>query len=474
MNALTAPHSDDTPPDRTPRSIEAEAALLGAMLVENRLIDRAADRIDATVFHEELHGRIFTTIRDLYAQGKAVGPVTLKPYFENDPALKELGGLSYLARLTGESAGLVGFDTFIDQIADMAKRRRALSHIDAARETILDPATTPEQVMVAIERAVEIGSESDTTVQVSAQGAIDRFLSGYNSDKGGVRCGDIGNLDALMSALKPKQFIVMAARPGMGKTAVALSYAMGAAKNGHGVLFVSMEMSAEELAGRMIANWSFDSNPIDYSRIVNGWLNDGEIDRIRAYRDRMDQLPLRIIDTTRMTPARLSMHVRRWKRRFAADGITLDLVIVDYLQLMRTDRKGDNRFEAISEISQSLKEIAKDHKLAVMALSQLSREVEKRENKRPMLSDLRESGQIEQDADMVLFLLRNEYYLEQVKPKDDSPKLAEWQSDIDKVKDQIEFILAKRRNGRIGSATGRFVARHQAVRNPFASEWRDD
>jgi replicative DNA helicase len=248
----------------------------------------------------------------------------------------------------------------------------------------------------------------------------------------------------------------------MGKTACALSYALGAAARGHGVLFVSIEMGAEQLAERMAADLCLDSR-IPYADIRDRRLTSQQRMEVCRARDRLAAMPLQVIDKGGLTIGRLRILVRRWCRRFEARGQKLELVIVDYLQLLRADRKMD-RYETVTEISKSLKEMAKDNNLAVFALSQLSREVEKRPDKRPQLSDLRESGQVEQDADAVLFFLRPEYYLRTEEPAPNDPKHAEWQVALDKCQGRIELIAAKRRNGQTGSRVADFLGQFQAVR----------
>lgn len=248
-------------------------------------------------------------------------------------------------------------------------------------------------------------------------------------------------------------------------TALALSYALGAAKQGHGVLYVSLEMSSVELAARMAADLCFSSRmQIPFAKIRDGNLSRDERRHLAEAGQRMHQLPFQVVDVGSLNIGRLNMLVRRHARAMAAKGFSLDLVIVDYLQLLSPDSKGRSTYEAVSEVSRGLKALAKDNELAVFALAQLSRTVETRPDKRPQLSDLRDSGQIEQDADAVLFLMRQEYYLRQAEPEQDDVKRAEWEIALREVQGQIEFIVAKRRNGVTGSAKGAFHGAYQAVR----------
>lgn len=252
----------------------------------------------------------------------------------------------------------------------------------------------------------------------------------------------------------------------MGKTALALSYSIGAVRAGHGVLYVSLEMSGRELAARMASDLCFGSdNPIPFSNIRDGSLSPEYRSRIINAKNDMLARPFSVIDAGSLTMGRLNMLVRRHKRRMAAMGHKLELVVIDYLQLLHTDSKSRSNYEAVSEISRGLKAMAKDNDIAVFALAQLSREVEKRHDRRPQLSDLRDSGQIEQDADAVLFLLRQEYYLQQEEVPPLHKDYTNWQAKMAEFENKIEFIVAKRRNGITGRAMGKFYGKYQAVRD---------
>jgi replicative DNA helicase len=247
-------------------------------------------------------------------------------------------------------------------------------------------------------------------------------------------------------------------------TAVAVSYALGSAQNGHGVLFATLEMSSRELAGRMAADMCYrDGRGIPYGAIRKGSLDEWQRKQVTRAGQHMCTLPFQVVEKGNLTTGRLNMLIRRHKRRMEAKGQKLELVVVDYLQLMRPDRRG-SKYEDVSEVSMALKAMAMDHGVAIMALAQLSRLVEQRPDKRPQLSDLRDSGQIEQDADVVLFLLREEYYLRLTEPDESDPKRAGWEASMDTARNRIEFIVAKRRNGETGTAIGQFHGAFQAVR----------
>lgn len=453
-----------------PHNIEGESALIGALLRDNKLVDRVADIIRHEDFFEPLYGRIYSVILDCVSKGQQVSPVTLKPYFEHDEALSRLGGMGFLVRLTGDVAIIAPAKEIARQIADMAKRRRMIDGLSDTITLAHDNAEIAQIIDAADAVIVEAASEGDELYQPTGAQCIGDYLHDVENHKGGVLNGRIPELDELTGGLRGKQMVILAGRPGMGKTSVALSYSLGAAINGHGVLFISLEMSSSELAARMLSDLSCTNqgpmaSGIPYSRLISGDLTSGDRRDIKGIQEGLSELPFRVIDTGRLTIGRLAMIVRRYVRRMEAQGTPLSLVVVDYLQLLSTDQRSRSAYEGVSEISKALKQIAKDNDVAVLALAQLSREVEKRNDKRPMLSDLRDSGQIEQDADTVMFLLREEYYLKQEDERFmKADELDRHRVAVEQTRDRIEFICAKRRNGLTGSATGRFFGQFQAVR----------
>ncbi|MBH9537510.1 replicative DNA helicase [Novosphingopyxis sp. YJ-S2-01] len=438
-------------------NVEAEAAIIGAMLQDNRLIDRAADRLSGDDFSEPAYAGLFPIIAGEAAQGKNVNPITLRPWFDDTAHLMELTGRSGLA---------IGFGSFVDQVSDLSKRRRIAEGLQDAIGLANDGASSVDEVVECADAACMPHEAQEGVLQLSGADAAGRLLRSYDEPRYGVTCSTIKQFDDVAGKLRPKELVILAGRPGMGKTAVALSYALGAAQGGHGVLYTSLEMGADQLAGRMLADMCFDGQRgIFYSKIRDGDVGRDEISRLRDAEAMMQDMPLRILDAGKLTTGRLSMIVRRTKRRMEAKGEKLDLVIVDYLQLLHPDHKAGSVYEKVSEISMALKAIAKTHDVAVLALAQLSRGVESREGKRPQLSDLRDSGQIEQDADAVIFLLRQEYYLKQEEPEAGSKDYLDWKAEFEKSQGKIEFICAKRRNGTTGSAFGTFYGAYQAVRS---------
>ena len=455
---------------KLPRNVEAEAALLGAMLMENRVIDSLPAGLSPAHFFEPLHGRIFERTVALFGEGRAVTPVTLKPYFQDDEAMNLVGGVGYMAKLTGSGAGLIGAKDFAKQIMDLAILRELIevgrSMIEGASDTSasIDPAALIEDAEARLS-AVD-GSGSDERMTFSAGECAALSIGQWDKAPVGVQTGIMPALDEKLGVMAPYEMTVLAGRPGQGKTAEAVSHCIAVAKRtmdpdcqtGGGVAFVSLEMSGLQLGNRMISDMLAYSNPIPFKKIKEGWLNADERQRVMHAKAELDRIPLRVIQPRgAMTIPRLRGIVRRLKREFERIGHPLRLLVVDYLQLMESPgrSKGEaNRVQEVSAISRGLKTISMEYDLHVMALSQLSRQVESRDDKRPKLSDLRESGAIEQDADNVVFVYRPSYYHEQAKPQSGSKnyetEILNWEADREAIKDDCELIIAKCRNGEDG------------------------
>lgn len=447
-------------------NIETEAAFLGGLLTQNSLIGSFVDSITAEDFFEPLHGRIYSAIQRQESLRKPATAPFIAPYFEGDEALAKLGGNRYLARLTADGQGLTHPGAFAEQIVDLARRRKLRAGLLAAAAACGD----------AERNLADIASEADAAIQTQAinqsrhvtlaeaASALERALDEPDT---GVTCPLIPELDSLLGRLRPGRVYVVAGRPGMGKTTVALNYGRSAAQIGHGVQYISMEMSAEDLAGKAISEASFsgpDDIHVPHVGIEKRNLTSQQRRGMRATIGFLETLPFEIVDEGSMTIGRIRSRVRSCKRRMAAKGQRLDLVIVDYLQLANSDRAGRSIIETVTEVSRGLKAIAMEEQVAVMALAQLSRAVEQRADKRPTMSDLRESGQIEQDADAILFLLREEHYLKMSEPDIGSDARAAWEANFNRFAGMIEFILAKKRLGSTGTAYGRFHGVYQAVR----------
>jgi len=446
-------------------NIEAEAELLGTLMTNNAVIDMVADRVSPDDFAEPVHGLIYAAIVREASLGKASNPLTIKGHFEGGETLDPFGGPAYLMRLTGNCIGMTPRET-AEQVVDLAIRRRMREDLHLAASSCASLSTSLGEIVSQADAALSVSGKDDLHQPTGGE-CFDELLASFSAGRDGVRCNVIPPLDELLGPLRPKQLVIAAGRPGMGKTAMALSYSLGAAMSGHGVLFVSLEMSSTELAARMAADMCFDKVTgmgVPYSAIRDGDLHDSQKRAVAKNGSYMRSLPFQVVDAGYLTVGRLNMLIRRHARRMAAQGHKLELVVVDYLQLMSPDTKGRSNYEAVSEVSRALKAMAKDHSVAVLALAQLSREVEKRPDKRPQLSDLRDSGQIEQDADAVLFLLRQEYYLRQSEPEPNSAEHVQWETNLEAARGLIEFIVAKRRNGVTGQAFGQFHGAYQAVR----------
>lgn len=468
MNAVAKIETGNAVPQIA--AIETEAALLGALMQESRFIDRAADRLRPEDFAEPLFGRIFDAIVREYSLGGRPTPITLRPLFADDPGMAQLGGPGFLAQLTSSGAGLLGVREFVAQIEDLAARRRAHTALIAAATDIAGLEVPLGQAVDRADAALVSALDRRTETRTvsggqAAQNAIRRIEAIQAADgKVGARTG-IAELDNLLGGLEPGQLVIIAGRPGMGKTAVASSAALGLASSGLGTLFVSLEMSADELGTRMLADRCCKGrgNWIEFSRIREATVDRSEIAKLVQAEREIDALPLVIDDRGSATLGSIVLSVRRQKRRMEAQGRKLSVVFVDYLQLVQPNDRTRSQYEAVSEVSRGLKALAKDLDVSVVALAQLSRAVEQRGDKRPMLSDLRDSGQIEQDADAVVFLYRDEYYLERAKAKRGTEE--EHDEMLARSRGLITFICAKRRNGRTGDATAQYLTPYQAVRS---------
>lgn len=455
----------DPPAPRLIGNLEAEYCLLGALMQVNDLIDAIADRLDPQDFLEPLNGRIFAAIVKERSLGRNVSPVSIRPYFVDDPALAEVGGFGYLARMTGEAA--FGAHDLAGQIAELAARRRLIDGLEQSLDAVRDFDLPLEEVAAGVETALADAMADEGTVSaIHAGDAVAEFVEALDEPDNGVTSGVVPSLDLLLGKLRPADLCILAGRPGMGKTTLAQSYSLGAARDGHGVLFVSLEMHKRQLAAKFACDHLFDSqrDRVPFAAVVKRDLAPNQRQALARAAFALRELPLVIEDLPGVTIGRLARIVRRHVRRFAARGTSLDLVVIDYLQLIDADERGLDIRSAVTKISRGLKSIAKANNVAVMALAQLNRMVEQRADKRPRTADLRESGQIEQDADQILFLLRREKYLREEEPETNSADWQEWRDEMDRHAGRIEFIVAKNRHGVEGSAFGEWHGAFQAVR----------
>ena len=481
-----------------PSNVEAEAAFLGACLLDNRVLEDLPVPLTPLHFHEPLHGRIFERVQQITVANMLASPVTLKPYFEADEAMRALGGPGYLAQLTGSGASLIGARDFARQIHDLAMLRELVavgrSLVECATDTSisLDPAAQIEAAETALYRVAggdaELGQARSLgqAVTVAVAGVEKALNSGGHLS--GVTTG-LASINAKIGGLHASDLIILGGRPGMAKTSLATNIAFSAAERwlrdqeagipddknmGAKAAFFSLEMSGDQLATRILA----EQSGISSESLRMGRISHSDFDNLSAAAARLQSMPLFIDDTPALTIAALRTRARRLKRRH-----NIGLVVVDYLQLLQgSSRSGDNRVQEISEISRGLKTLAKELNVPVLALSQLSRAVESRDDKRPQLADLRESGSIEQDADMVMFLFREEYYVLAREPKkpqaDDDVKThddhAKWAMDLERVAGLSELIVAKSRHGATGKVRLHFEARLTKFTDLADDSYRDD
>jgi len=449
-----------------PCNIEAEQALIGSILVSNDIYDEIALKIDSQKFHDPIHIKIFETIEKLIGKGLLANPITLKNYFENNDGLKELGGHEYLINIIKYSTTSVKQALDYANIVHEMHIRREL--IKISESVLIDASSSEltssgEKIIESAEKFLfdlaEKGhfNQSFLKFDKALDQTIEMAKRAFKSEEGivGVPTG-LTDLDARLGGLHKQDLIIIAGRPSMGKTALATNIAFHAAKNiqkkdsKSSVAFFSLEMSSEQLSTRILS----EQSKIRSNDIRRGKVSEKEMEQFIETSKNIFDLPLYIDETPAITIAAISNRARRIKRLFG-----LDLVVVDYIQLMRSGSgKYDGRVQEISEITQSLKALAKELDVPVLALSQLSRAVEQRDDKKPQLADLRESGSIEQDADVVMFVYREAYYLERKEPTPGSIQYAEWQQKMDEVSRQAEIMIGKQRHGPTGNVRVEFEA----------------
>ena len=458
-----------------PHNLEAEQALLGAILVNNEAFYRVSDFLEASQFHEPLHQQIYQIAADLIRAGKVATPITLKTFL---PADIDIGGLNvsqYLARLAAEATTVINATDYGRTVSDLALRRNLIGigedMVNVAFDAPVDFAPR-EQIEDAERRLYELAETNryGSGFQRFAQAlttAVDMAARAFQRDGklSGIATG-LKDLDSKMGGLQSSDLIIVAGRPGMGKTALATNIAYNVAHayrgevqadgsmstvNGGIVGFFSLEMSAEQLATRIIA----EQTGIASSTIRRGGIHEEEFEKIKDVSIEMQNLPFYVDETGGLSIAQLAARARRLKRQRG-----LDLLVIDYIQLLQGSqrRASESRVQEVTEITTNLKALAKELNVPIVALSQLSRQVESRDDKRPQLSDLRESGSIEQDADVVMFVFREEYYLANKEPRPGSEEHLKWQTDMALVHGKAELIIGKQRHGPTGTVQVQFEA----------------
>jgi len=442
---------------KLPSNLEAEQALIGSVLVNNDIIDEISNIVNSTKFFDPVHKKIYEIIETLNNKGMIANPITLKNHFQNEGGLSDVGGIDYLVKLTRFSSSNRQAIDYAKLIHEMYVKRELIfisenisessqnKEMDKTAENIIEDA---EQSLYQL---AERGNFSQSYMKFNK--ALDQTIEmatlAMKSDQGivGVPTG-LTDLDQKLGGLHKSDLVIIAGRPSMGKTALATNIAYYAAKKIYesnektSVAFFSLEMSSEQLSTRILS----EQARIKSNDIRRGKATEEELNRYIETSRSIYDLPLYIDETPAITISALCNRARRLKRLFG-----LSMIVVDYIQLMRTNsKKNEGRVQEISEITQGLKALAKELNIPVLALSQLSRAVEQRDDKIPQLADLRESGSIEQDADVVMFVYREEYYLEKKQPKLGSIEHAEWQSKMNDIVGLAEIHIGKQRHGPTG------------------------
>ncbi len=456
-----------------PHNIEAEQALLGALLVNNDAYYRVSDFLEAEHFCEDIHRKIYEISQQLIRAGKLATPITLKTFLGDH----DLGGMTvsqYIARLAVEATTVINAEAYGRTIYDLAMRRRLITigedMVNVAYDAPVE-ASPRAQIEDAERRLYELAEAGryEGGFQSFAEAlrqAVDMAAEAYKRDRklSGIATG-LSDLDRMMGGLQSSDLVILAGRPGMGKTALATNIAYNIARayaserqqdgsikrlDGGIVGFFSLEMSSEQLATRVIA----EQSGVASYKIRRGEIREEEFGRVADAAREMERIPLYIDQTGGISIAQLTARARRLKRQKG-----LDVLVVDYLQLLSgAAKKGENRVQELTEITTGLKALAKELAVPIIALSQLSRQVEQRDDKRPQLSDLRESGSIEQDADVVMFVYREEYYLKNKEPKMGTEEYFKWQTEMEQVHGRAEVIIGKQRHGPTGTVALHFEA----------------
>lgn len=443
-------------PESMPYNAEAEQAVLGVMILNPDLAGYAVRMGGAQLFHDPTHAAIFDAIAKRERANMLVSVVALKEAMGD--VLDEVGGPGYLARLAAASPAPSSFRGYVDMLADLNRKRGIVSAITEAQAAVArgeragDIAARLEAALVAA--SIESGGEGPVSMKAATVKAMQQIHAAYvGEDDGSVKTG-IHALDQKLGGLYPGELILLGGRPSMGKTGVALSIALNAARAGHGVAIASLEMNPEAMAIRALSEGtSHTGTAVSYAQMRRGDMADFHVDALRKSAAVVADLPITFLPRQFSDLGALFAGAKQVKRMM---GDQLRLMVIDYAQLLRA--QGKSRYEQITEISIALKALAGQLNVPVIALSQLSRAVEQREDKRPQLSDLRESGQLEQDADTVLFCYRDEYYVERMRPALDAPvdEHEAWRAAMESARNRLEVIVAKQRQGEIGTAHMRF------------------
>lgn len=463
--ANTALHSNQATDDKIPASLDAEQAILGAVLFDNEIFYRAAPFLKSEHFFDPVHAMIYEACGELVNSGRLASPVTLDTYLSASPGYIDAGGKKYLEQIAANVPSTTGAVDYAKIVFDLSVCRGLMSigseMVDRARQQdIVDhPSRQLEDAEQSLYKLAETGKYGGgfKTFRTAITEAIELANAAVKRDGGlaGIATG-LRDLDSMMGGLHPSDLVILAGRPSMGKSSLAVNIGVNVAQafktekqpdgsrktiEGGVVGLFSLEMSAEQIATRIISDFA----RVASEKIRRGDVDQTEFDQIYHAARELEKLHLHIDDTGGLSIAQVAARARRLKRQHG-----LDLIIIDYIQLLSGSRRNDGRVQEITEISMGLKALAKELNVPIIGLAQLSRQVEQRDDKRPQLSDLRESGSIEQDADVVLFVFREKYYLSRSEPRDGTEEHAKWMARLDEVGDTAEVIIGKQRHGPIG------------------------
>jgi replicative DNA helicase len=473
-----------------PQNLDAEQALLGAILVNNEAFYRVSDFLLAEHFYEPVHREIYEIAGKIIRAGKAATPITVKTYLP-DQLTSDMTMQQYLSRLGSEATTVINAGDYGQTIYDLAIRR-ALIQIGEEMTTVAYDAdvdmTAPKQIEEAEKSLFDLAEKGQYNggfqpFNEALTDAIRMAGEAYQRDGrlSGIATGLI-DLDRQMGGLQKSDLIIIAGRPGMAKTSLATTIGFHVARSWKGEItpdghrktvdggqvgFFSLEMSAEQLATRILSAQA----EISSADIRRGNIHESQFSRLVDVSNMLSTVPLYIDDTGGLSISQLAARARRLKRQKG-----LDLIIIDYIQLLSgsTKRSSENRVQEITEITTTLKALAKELEVPIIALSQLSRQVESRDDKRPQLSDLRESGSIEQDADVVTFIYREEYYLKNKEPREGTPEHLTWMSDMEKVHGRAEVIIGKQRHGPTGTVQLSFEGQYTRFGNLAPDQYLPD
>lgn len=436
-----------TPECQEPHVIEAEQQVLGALLN----VPDAHVMLSREHFYDPCHGDLYRRICEMKEDGQTPSPISLKTWAQEHEGMKELGGAQYLVRLAGASITPSAVAEYASMVRDYKARRDVLTVLREADTAICRDDEDLSGVLARVELAVTSQDVKSKARPVSMMAAVTEAMeasyAAFQGDAGGAVKSGVSRLDNLLGGFYPGEMTLLGGRPSMGKTAVALSIALNAARTGKHIAIASLEMTPAALATRAISEATTYENEwgaVSYSEIRRGNLNARAGEAVKEAAKDVAQLPITFLPSEYQDVGALLGGVRQINRTNP-----VDMVVIDYAQLLRA--KGANRYEEITEISRAIKSMARTMEVPILALSQLSRALEQRSDKRPMLSDLRESGQLEQDADAVIFCYRDQYYLEREEP-DDQKKHEAWAQAVERSRNRLELIVAKQRQGAIGTA----------------------